>query len=90
MAFFLMSIGHINRSWRACGIALRSAIALGLHLHSENKEMPNMSREIRYRVWWSIYTLESILSVMTSRPTGAPDEFSTTPLPIPFDEEQFH
>jgi hypothetical protein len=27
---------------------------------------------------------------MTGRPTGAPDEFSTTPLPIPFDEEQFH
>ncbi|KAJ0415583.1 fungal-specific transcription factor domain-containing protein [Aspergillus carlsbadensis] len=89
MAFFLMSIGHINRSWRVCGIAIRSAIALGLHLRSENKETSNMSMEIRYRVWWSIYTLENILSVMTGRPTGAPDDSSTTPLPIPFDEEQF-
>jgi hypothetical protein len=37
VALCFISIGHINRSWRACGIALRSAIPLGLHLHSENK-----------------------------------------------------
>ncbi|KAI9372207.1 fungal-specific transcription factor domain-containing protein [Aspergillus egyptiacus] len=88
-AFFLMAIGHINRSWRACGIAIRSAIALGVNLRSESKETSNLSKEIRYRVWWSIYTLENTLSIMTGRPTSAPDLFSTTPLPIPFDEEQF-
>ncbi|KAL2819297.1 fungal-specific transcription factor domain-containing protein [Aspergillus cavernicola] len=88
-AFFLMAIGHINRSWRACGVSVRSAIALGVNLRSESKETSNLSKEIRYRVWWSIYTLENTLSIMTGRPTSAPDKFSTTPLPIPFDEEQF-
>ncbi|KAL7649102.1 hypothetical protein ACMYSQ_012447 [Aspergillus niger] len=48
-----------------------------------------MSKEIRYRVWWSVYTLENTLSIMMGQPTSAPDNFSTTPLPIPFDEEQF-
>lgn len=88
-AFFLMAIGHINRSWRACGVSVRSAIALGVNLRSESKETSNLSKEIRYRVWWSIYTLENTLSIMTGRPTSAPDKYSTTPLPIPFDEEQF-
>ncbi|KAL4879956.1 fungal-specific transcription factor domain-containing protein [Aspergillus karnatakaensis] len=88
-AFFLMAIGHINRSWRACGVSIRSAIALGVNLRSESKETSNLSKEIRYRVWWSIYTLENTLSIMTGRPTSAPDRYSTTPLPIPFDEEQF-
>lgn len=88
-AFFLMAIGHINRSWRACGVSVRSAIALGVNLRSESRETSNLSKEIRYRVWWSIYTLENTLSIMTGRPTSAPDKYSTTPLPIPFDEEQF-
>ncbi|KAL4899372.1 hypothetical protein BDW74DRAFT_115921 [Aspergillus multicolor] len=88
-AFFLMAIGHINRSWRACGVSVRSAIALGVNLRSESKETSNLSKEIRYRVWWSLYTLENTLSIMTGRPTSAPDKYSTTPLPIPFDEEQF-
>ncbi|KAL2871707.1 transcription factor domain-containing protein [Aspergillus lucknowensis] len=88
-AFFLMAIGHINRAWRACGVSVRSAIALGVNLRSESKETSHLSKEIRYRVWWSIYTLENTLSIMTGRPTSSPDKFSTTPLPIPFDEERF-
>jgi hypothetical protein len=88
-AFFLMAIGHINRSWKACGVAIRSAIALGINLRSESKETSDISKEIRYRVWWSLYTVENTLSIMTGRPTSTPDNFSTTPLPIPFSEERF-
>ncbi|KAL6229210.1 hypothetical protein BDW75DRAFT_245928 [Aspergillus navahoensis] len=84
-----MAIGHINRSWRACGVSIRSAIALGINLRSESKEISILSKEIRYRVWWSIYTLENTLAIMTGRPTSAPDKYSTTPSPISFDEEQF-
>ncbi|KAA8642790.1 hypothetical protein EYZ11_013444 [Aspergillus tanneri] len=35
------------------------------------------------------YTLQSTLSIITGRPTSTPDKFTTTPLSIPFDEEQF-
>ncbi|KAE8389573.1 fungal-specific transcription factor domain-containing protein [Aspergillus alliaceus] len=89
-AFLCMAFGHINRSWRACGIAIRSSIAMGINLRSESKDTSNISKEIRYRVWWSLYTLENTLSIMTGRPTGTADRFCTTPLPIPFEEEQFH
>ncbi|GFN20984.1 fungal specific transcription factor domain-containing protein [Aspergillus tubingensis] len=89
-AFLCMVLGHINRSRRVCGIAIRSSIAMGINLRNQSKEISNTSREIRYRVWWSLYTLENTLSVMTGRPTGTSDRFCTTPLPIPFEEEQFH
>ncbi|KAE8344932.1 hypothetical protein BDV24DRAFT_148388 [Aspergillus arachidicola] len=89
-AFLCMTFGHINRSWRACGVAIRSAIAMGINLRSESKETSNISKEIRYRVWWSLYTLENTLSIMTGRPTATADKFCTTPLPLPFEEEQFH
>ncbi|GFF50343.1 uncharacterized transcriptional regulatory protein C3C7.04 [Aspergillus udagawae] len=89
-AFWLMSMGHINRAWRTCGLSVRSAIALGINLRSESKDTPNFSKELRYRVWWSIYTLENTLSIMTGRPTSAADTFCTTPLPIPYEEDQFH
>lgn len=47
------------------------------------------SKEIRYRVWWSLYTIEHLLSVMTGRPTCIIDGTCTTPLPVPFDESDF-
>ncbi|KAH3510095.1 hypothetical protein KXW24_002755 [Aspergillus fumigatus] len=88
-AFWLMSMGHVNRAWRTCGVSMRSAIALGINLRSESKDTPNFARELQYRVWWSIYTLENTLSIMTGRPTSAADTFCTTPLPIPYEEDQF-
>lgn len=41
MAFVLMSLSHINRSWRACGVAVRSAIALGSNLRSKSEATSN-------------------------------------------------
>jgi hypothetical protein len=62
---------------------------MGINLRSESKDTSSISKEIRYRVWWSIYTLENTLSIMTGRPTSGADRFCTTPLPVPFQEEQF-
>lgn len=47
------------------------------------------SKEIRYRVWWSLYIVEHLLSVMTGRPSCIVDSGCTTPLPVPFDETDF-
>ncbi|GLA61534.1 hypothetical protein AtubIFM54640_002055 [Aspergillus tubingensis] len=37
-----------------------------------------------------VLTESQVLEMMTGRPTGTSDRFCTTPLPIPFEEEQFH
>ncbi|KAL1989031.1 hypothetical protein VTN96DRAFT_5794 [Rasamsonia emersonii] len=88
-SLYLMSIGHVNRSWRVCGMAIRSAAAMGLNLRSESNYVTHVSKETRYRVWWSLHTLETILSSMTGRPLFTRKEICTTPLPVPFEEEEF-
>ncbi|KAE8163898.1 fungal-specific transcription factor domain-containing protein [Aspergillus tamarii] len=90
-SFYLLSSGHINRSrsWKLCGSAVRSALSLGLHLRNVGKCTSDTSKEIRYRVWWALYTLEHRLSVMTGRPSCIIDGTCTTPLPVPFDESDF-
>ncbi|KAE8387296.1 fungal-specific transcription factor domain-containing protein [Aspergillus alliaceus] len=88
-SFYMLSSGQINRSWKLCGSAVRSALSLGLHLRNIGTGTSDTSKEIRYRVWWSLYTLEHRLSVMTGRPSCIIDDTCTTPLPVPFDESDF-
>lgn len=71
------------------GFALRAAIALGGNMRNESTRMPDTSKEIRYRVWWSIYSLEHQLSMMTGRPMSIASSACTTPLPAPMEEESF-
>ncbi|EGE85086.2 fungal specific transcription factor domain-containing protein [Blastomyces dermatitidis ATCC 18188] len=90
VAFYFLATGQINRSWKFSGISVRSAFALGLNLRSGTADTSDISKEIRYRVWWSLYTLEHLLSTMTGRPASIDDGVCTAPFPIPFEEENFH
>lgn len=78
-----------TRAWTIGGTAVRAAIALGLNMRNESVRTPDTSKEIRYRVWWSLYGLEHLLSMMTGRPTSLSDEACTTPFPAPVDEDAF-
>lgn len=49
------------------GLATRSGIALGLNLRRTNNKFDPESNEARKRLWWSIFYLEHLLSVMTGR-----------------------
>lgn len=68
---------------------MRAAIALGINMRNDSVRTPDASKEIRYRVWWSLYALEHQLSMLTGRPTSFHDEACTTPLPIPMEEDTF-
>lgn len=49
------------------GIAARSGIALGLNLQQGTSVHDVKSEEARKQLWWSIFRLENLLSVMTGR-----------------------
>ncbi|PYH87932.1 C6 transcription factor [Aspergillus ellipticus CBS 707.79] len=88
-SFYLMSVGQVNRSWRICGISIHSAVTMGLNLRNESNSIVHVSKETRYRVWWSLYMLDNLLCVVTGRPPSTSDKFCNTPLPVPFREEDF-
>jgi Fungal specific transcription factor domain len=59
-------------------------------MRNDSSRTPDTSKEIRYRVWWSLYAVEHQLSMTTGRPTSVPDHAYTAPLPIPMEEDAFH
>ncbi|KAJ5808196.1 hypothetical protein N7474_009465 [Penicillium riverlandense] len=88
IAFYLLSSDQINRAWRISALAVRSAITLGINMKNSSTSTPNVSKEARYRVWWCLYTFEHTLGIMTGRATCIQDGVCTSPLPLPFDEDQ--
>lgn len=72
------------------GLAMRSAVAMGLNLRIEGNSITPVSKEIRYRLWWGLYMLDVLLCVMTGRPSNPiSTTFCTTPLPVPHWDESF-
>ncbi|KAK7177770.1 hypothetical protein PSPO01_16178, partial [Paraphaeosphaeria sporulosa] len=68
LAFYYLSVGQVNRAWVVAGLALRFAIALGLHVRIEDPSASRAKREALVRVWWSLYYLERQLTIITGRP----------------------
>ncbi|KEF58719.1 uncharacterized protein A1O9_06645 [Exophiala aquamarina CBS 119918] len=89
MTFYLMCISQINRAWILNGIAIREAGALAMNMRNDSVNLKDSLKEIRYRVWWALYTLEHRLCSMTGRVNCILDDHCTAPLPAPLEEEQF-
>ncbi|KAI9841633.1 MAG: hypothetical protein M1837_000480 [Sclerophora amabilis] len=51
--------------------------------------MTYVQHEIQVRIWWSVYSLERLLGVMTGRPSAIHDEDVSTLLPDATDEDSF-
>lgn len=70
------------------GIAFRMALGLGLHREiSTNDTEPNtLNKEIRRRVWWILYMVDSGFSITMGRPTTASDAFIDVKYPQNVDD----
>jgi len=89
MSYYLMSIDQIHRAWCLTGMAIRASTALGLNMRNDSGELSDNLKEVRYRVWWSLYTVEHGLCGMTGRVSCIIDDHCTCPLPVPVLEEDF-
>ena len=58
LGVYLMPANAIGSSYVYMGLALRKALAFDLHLHSEDQNMSAREKEVRRRLWWSLYSLE--------------------------------
>jgi proline utilization trans-activator len=65
--------GERNSAWMLLGCASRMAIALGMHREGASVGFDPIERNIRRRVWWTLYTFEQNLCLMLGRPSAIDD-----------------
>ncbi|CZT11075.1 uncharacterized protein RCO7_10158 [Rhynchosporium graminicola] len=88
LCLYFITTCRLNRAWTVCGLAIRHALTLGLHMRNRADELSDYDKECRVRVWWSLYSLECLLNKLTGRPSCISDRDISTPLPLNIDEEE--
>ncbi|PVI05466.1 hypothetical protein DM02DRAFT_496722, partial [Periconia macrospinosa] len=81
LSFYYMIIGHVSRAWVTIGIAIRLALALGLHLRNEDPTLPGSKKETLLRTWWSLHSIECLVSSVIGRPCVLASEDCTVEFP---------
>lgn len=72
-----------------CGLAIQSAVTMGIHLRSDSPSITLASKETRYRLWWALFLLDTLVCLITGRMPRIYREHYTTPLPISYQEGSF-
>lgn len=80
-SLYFLVIGHVSRAWLMIGVAIRIAMSLGLHLRNEVPGADASKKETLISTWWSLHSIECLLSSITGRPPIISIEDSTVPLP---------
>ncbi|KAJ5969795.1 hypothetical protein N7501_006043 [Penicillium viridicatum] len=83
LGVYLMPASAIGSSYIYMGLALRKALAFDLHLNPEDQAVDNREREVRCRLWWSIYSLERCTTVKLSMPRSIDANVIKVPHPSP-------
>ena len=76
----LLSVDCSNSAWKFLGLAIRSAQGLGMHLENVTPYMDHIDKVQRMKIWFSLLTLERILSTMTGRPCMVKEQDCSIPL----------
>lgn len=82
----LMTVFAVNErrrinSWHAIGLAVRTAIDLGLQRASTSSSSDILTMEMQRRVFWSVYALDRNVSISLGRPFSIGDADFDVPLP---------
>lgn len=76
--------------WTLTSLAVRIAQAIGLHHESSSSSLRPFGREMRRRLWWQIYALDSHAAEdRATNPVVCADSFSTK-LPLNINDEDLH
>jgi hypothetical protein len=73
LALFLHNNNERNAAWNLIGTAIRISYALGLHKCDMSAALRPMERELRKRVFCTLYGFEQFLSSSLGRPSGLQD-----------------
>ncbi|KAH8879925.1 hypothetical protein GQ53DRAFT_20306 [Thozetella sp. PMI_491] len=73
LSLFLHNNNERNAAWNLVGTATRISFALGLHREDIVNRLRPMEREVRKRVFCTLYGFEQFLSSLLGRPSGLND-----------------
>ncbi|KAJ5344422.1 hypothetical protein N7452_002426 [Penicillium brevicompactum] len=68
VAYYMQSLNRRDAAFLYVGLALRMAISLGLHQEVSDPTISEADRNRRRRTWWSVYSLDRLLSVKSGNP----------------------
>ncbi|KAJ6151771.1 C6 transcription factor [Penicillium chermesinum] len=88
IALYLLCLGQLNRASKFSNMALHSAMSLGINLRLKD-DTTDSSKEARCRLWWSIYSLEHLITSMNGRASCIGEQMCAVSLPVPVEEEAF-
>ncbi|OJJ71064.1 hypothetical protein ASPBRDRAFT_196597 [Aspergillus brasiliensis CBS 101740] len=77
---YLCNASFQNMAHTTLALAVRTAHILGLHLEPR-ENLPRPQRELRKRIWWTLYTIESKTCMKLGRPCSLHDMTTTCQLP---------
>ncbi|KAL4792218.1 fungal-specific transcription factor domain-containing protein [Aspergillus venezuelensis] len=78
---FLPSTTSRNASYNILGLAMRMAINMGLHRSFSSSSLHAHVRELRNRLWWSVYIADRLYTTDMGRPLSINDAEIDAPLP---------
>ncbi|KAL2818033.1 fungal-specific transcription factor domain-containing protein [Aspergillus granulosus] len=73
----------LGSAYAYMGLALRKAVALELHQLTDASALSEHEKQIRCRLWWSVYSLERTTAIKLNRPRSIDPDVISTPLPMP-------
>lgn len=68
-------------------MAMRSGIAMGMHIRKKDDSAGPTKKEIVSRIWWAHYSLERLISALTGRPNIAVRDTCSISLPLPISSD---
>lgn len=70
LGVYTLPIDSSGLAYTFYGIAIKMAIQNGMHRKFTGDNLDPETVEIRNRLWWSAYSLESLISILHGRPTS--------------------
>ncbi|KAE8353058.1 hypothetical protein BDV28DRAFT_165200 [Aspergillus coremiiformis] len=91
-AMTLLVVYHLRAAfsqgvWYMIGLAMRTAIDLGLHRKANEANLDPFTAQLRRRLFWTVYYLERVVSMSLGRPFSIADRNIDLPLPLDVDDD---
>lgn len=91
-AMVLLVVYHLRTAsshgmWYMIGLAMRTAIDLGLHRKANKINMDPFTTQMRRRLFWVVYYLERVVSMSLGRPFSISDRHIDLDLPLDVDDD---